>query len=78
MMSSSPSHLHLTLWKAVAEKKDFRKYYAVMMSLPFDYGFSNKRWEQAIDCMLEKAGNKEDPPYANNWTPRGRLQHSTQ
>ncbi|KAL7550562.1 hypothetical protein ACHAWF_015354 [Thalassiosira exigua] len=54
MTSSSPSHLHYTLWKAVAEKEKFCKYYAVMMSLPFEYGFSNKRWENAIDCMLEK------------------------
>ncbi|KAL7526557.1 LOW QUALITY PROTEIN: hypothetical protein ACHAWF_001818, partial [Thalassiosira exigua] len=54
MTPSLPSHLHYTLWKAVAEKKEFCEYYAVMMSLPFEYWFSNTRWEQAIDCMLEK------------------------
>ena len=25
-----------------------------MMSLPFMYGFTNKRWETAIEVMLEK------------------------
>ena len=25
-----------------------------MMSLPFMYGFANKRWQRAIDAMLEK------------------------
>lgn len=54
MTSSSPSGLHYTLWKAIAEKSEFCEYFSVMMSLPFQYGFSNKRWETAIDVMLEK------------------------
>ena len=54
MTSSSPSGLHYTLWKAIAEKEYFCDYMAIMMSLPFMYGFSNKRWEFGIDCMLEK------------------------
>ncbi|KAL7549685.1 hypothetical protein ACHAWF_012948 [Thalassiosira exigua] len=54
MTSSSPSGLHYTLWKAIAEDEKFCKYMAVMMSLPFQYGFTNKRWERAIDVMLEK------------------------
>ncbi len=54
MTSSSPSGLHYTLWKAIAEKEDFTKYLSVMMSLPFMYGFTNKRWETAIEVMLEK------------------------
>ena len=55
MTSSSPSGLHYTLWKAIAEIDEFCKYFAIMMSLPFQYGFSNKLWELAIDVMLEKA-----------------------
>ncbi|KAL7531049.1 hypothetical protein ACHAWF_003610 [Thalassiosira exigua] len=57
MTSSSPSGLHYTLWKAIAEKEYFCEYMAIMMSLPFMYGFSNKRWKFGIDCMLwKKAG----------------------
>jgi len=26
----------------------------IMISLPFMYGFTNKRWENAIDVILEK------------------------
>ena len=54
MTSSSPSGLHYTLWKAIAEKTDFSEYFSLMMSLPFMYGFSHKRWQSAIDVMLEK------------------------
>ncbi|KAL7551260.1 hypothetical protein ACHAWF_014446 [Thalassiosira exigua] len=54
MTSSSPSGLYYTLWKAIAEKVYFCKYMAIVMSLPFMYGFSNKRWEFGIDGMLEK------------------------
>ena len=52
--SSSPEGLHYTLWKAIAEKEEFCKYMSVMMYLPFKYGFSVKRWQRAIDVMLEK------------------------
>ena len=52
--SSSYAGMHYTLWKAVAEKPDFCKYMCIMMSLPFKYGFSPRRWEHAIDCMIEK------------------------
>ena len=52
--SSSPEGLHYTLWKAIAEVQDLCEYFSIMMSLPFMYGFSNKRWEQVINCMLEK------------------------
>lgn len=54
MTSSSPSGLHYTLWKAGAEKDLFCDTMATMMSLPFMYGFSNERWQWAIDVMLEK------------------------
>ncbi|KAL7517819.1 LOW QUALITY PROTEIN: hypothetical protein ACHAWF_000155, partial [Thalassiosira exigua] len=40
--------------KAIAEDEKFCKYMAVMTSLPFQYGFTNKRWERAIDVILEK------------------------
>ena len=29
-------------------------YMSIMMSLSFMYGFTNERWENAIDIMLEK------------------------
>ena len=51
---SSPIRLHYTLWKAIAEKDEICAYMSIMMSLPFMYGFTNKRWENEIDVMLEK------------------------
>ena len=32
-----------------------------MMSLPFMYGFTNKRWQRPIDAMLEKNIKLETP-----------------
>ena len=52
--SSSPSGLHYTLWKGIVEKEDFSAYLSIIMSLPFMYGFTNKRWDTAIKVMLEK------------------------
>ena len=52
--SSSPSGLHYTLWKAIATDNELSEYFAIMLSLPFMYGFSPKRWEQCVEVMLEK------------------------
>ena len=52
--SSSPEGLHYILWKYLAEVEDYCSFLCVMMSLPFMYGFANKRWQRAIDAMLEK------------------------
>ena len=52
--SSSPSGLHYTLWKCVAKDDKVAKWMAIMMSLPFMYGFVNERWTKVIDVMLEK------------------------
>ncbi|KAL7547145.1 hypothetical protein ACHAWF_010466 [Thalassiosira exigua] len=43
MTSLSPSRVHYTLWKDIAEVKDFCFPLAKMMSLPFMYGFANER-----------------------------------
>ncbi|KAL3798245.1 hypothetical protein ACHAWO_013476 [Cyclotella atomus] len=52
--SSSASGLHYTLWKTIAEDDDLSTIHAVMISLPFMYGFVCNRWKKIIDCMLEK------------------------
>jgi hypothetical protein len=58
--SSSPSGLHCTLWKAIAEKDDLCAYFLTMLSLPFMYCFVNDRWTKGIDVMLAKQqGNSQ-------------------
>ncbi|KAL7504338.1 hypothetical protein ACHAXN_002031 [Cyclotella atomus] len=52
--SSSASGLHYTLWKAIAEDDKLSTIHAIMISLPFMYGFICERWRKIIDCMLEK------------------------
>ncbi|KAL3802447.1 hypothetical protein ACHAWO_004749 [Cyclotella atomus] len=52
--SSSASGLHYTLWKAIAEDDDLSATHAIMISLPFMYGFVCERWRKIIDCMLKK------------------------
>jgi hypothetical protein len=52
--SSSASGLHHTLWKTIAEDEDLLATHAIMISLPFMYGFVCERWRKIIDCMLEK------------------------
>ena len=42
MTSSSPSGLHYTLWKAIAEKEEMCAYMSIIISLPFMYGFTKK------------------------------------
>ena len=58
--SSSPSGLHYTIWKAVAQEDDLASWLSIMMSLPFMYGFVNTRWAKMVDVMIEKKrGNRK-------------------
>lgn len=52
--SSSPSGIHYTFWKCIATDDAISDYMAIMMRLPFMYGFCNDRWAKCIDVMLEK------------------------
>ena len=52
--SSSPSSLHYSIWKIVAREDNMAQWLSIMMSLPFMYGFVNKRWATIIDIMIEK------------------------
>eukprot|EP00957_Ditylum_brightwellii_P121420 9259742-Ditylum_brightwellii.AAC.1 len=52
--SSSPSGHHYRHYKAILDYDDLCLVHIQMMSLPWLAGFTPLRWEQAIDCMLEK------------------------
>jgi hypothetical protein len=52
--SSSPSGVHYTIWKCLAKDEETSEWMALMMSMPFEFGFVNERWTKAIDVMLEK------------------------
>jgi hypothetical protein len=52
--SSSPSGIHYTIWKCLARDEEVSEWMALMMSMPFEFGFVNERWTKAIDVMLEK------------------------
>ena len=52
--SSSPSGMHYSIWKCLAREDDLAEWLSVMMSLPFEYGFTNERWTSSLDVMLEK------------------------
>ena len=46
--------MHYSIWKCLAREDDITEWLSTMMSLPFMYGFSNKRWTKMVDVMLEK------------------------
>ena len=53
--SSNNSHgMNYTIWKALASDEEVAEFQCVMMSLPFLFGFTNPRWAEEIDVMLEK------------------------
>ena len=52
--TSSPSGIHYTLWKALAEDDDLAELHSLWLSIPFMYGFTSERHLKEIDCMLEK------------------------
>ena len=53
--SSPPEGPHYILWKVLAEHEDFCKYMSVMLSMPFNYGFSVRGWENLIGVMIKKS-----------------------
>ena len=53
--SSSPSGLHYSIWKCIAKQDEFAEWLCIMMSLPFQFGFTNTRWTKSVDVMLEKS-----------------------
>ena len=61
--TSLPAGLHYTVWKAMAECDYLAEFQAVMMSLPFIYGFVCNRWRRGIDLMIERRKKK----YARCW-----------
>ena len=52
--SSSPSGLDYKIWKCIASDELLAEVFAIMMSLPFKYGFVNDRRCRETDVMLEK------------------------
>ena len=52
--SSSPSGMDYTVWKCIAKDDGLASSFSIIMSLPFQYGFINKRWCKATNVMLEK------------------------
>ena len=58
-ISSSPSGVHMGLWKAAVLIEDIADMLAASTSLPFRYGFTKERWKRSLHVMLAKT----DRPY---------------
>ena len=52
--SSDSRTLNYTLWKCMARSDTISGFAAVLLSLPFVYGFPNLHWTHMSDFMLEK------------------------
>ena len=52
--SSDPRTLNYTLWKSLAKSDTMAGFIAILLSLPFTYGFPNSHWTHMTDFMLEK------------------------
>ena len=57
--SSSPSGVHMGIWKAATAIEDIADMLAASTTLPFLYGFSKQRWKRSLHVMLAKL----DKPY---------------
>ena len=53
-VTSSPSGLHYTLWKVLAQEDDIAQWLSIMMSLPFICAFVSECWKQTVNAMLAK------------------------
>eukprot|EP00957_Ditylum_brightwellii_P104210 7937134-Ditylum_brightwellii.AAC.1 len=54
MTTSSPSGRHYGHYKAVLTDDSICIVHTIMMTLPLRFGFTPRRWQKAIDVMLEK------------------------
>eukprot|EP00957_Ditylum_brightwellii_P028207 2129617-Ditylum_brightwellii.AAC.1 len=52
--SLSPSGHHYGHYKVLLDNEDMLQVHSIMMSFPFQYGFTLTRWLKAVDVMLEK------------------------
>ena len=52
--SSSPSGVHMGLWKATVAIEHIADMLAASTSLPFIYGFTKERWKRSLHVMLAK------------------------
>ena len=58
--TASNGELHYTVWKAMVADDEIAAWMAIMISLPFMYGFAPERWTNMTDVMLEKKkGNRQ-------------------
>jgi hypothetical protein len=58
--TSSAGPIHYTLWKCMAAEDSLAHWMAIMLSIPFLYGFAPSRWTDMVDVMLEKKkGNRK-------------------
>ena len=52
--SSNPRTLNYSLWKCIATSNTISSFAAILLSLPFMYGFVNSHWTHMTDFMIEK------------------------
>ena len=52
--SSDSRTLNYSLWKCLAQSDKISGFVAILLSLPFTYGFVNEHWTHMTDFMLEK------------------------
>ena len=52
--SSDMRTLNYSLWKSIATSDVLSSFAAILLSLPFMYGFVNDHWTHMSDYMLEK------------------------
>ena len=58
-----PSGIKMSHWKAACYDPDIAAVQTLFMDIPFNHGFSLKRWEQSIHCILQK----KTEAYANSF-----------
>ena len=65
--SASPSGFGYVVWKTCGLSPIASKVHSIMMSLPFQHGFSPSRWRQCLEVMLDKVLNDHDDTDTDIW-----------